>query len=163
MPIGRGGIGAKESATAILKGLENHLSRTSSSSIKAMNLVIFEQKVFDDSADFFKKKNAIKTMSQKNASTVRQSLRGALSADEGTVLCLNYKLLKNSTHDCVKYSLQKNDFCDVVCLIYAITAKICGVRIKVKKGDITMESVKGIVNTTNANMNLNGGRVSKWS
>lgn len=56
-PAGRGGIGAQESLRAILKGLENHLSHTTSTSIKAMNLVIFEQKVFDGSADYFKKKN----------------------------------------------------------------------------------------------------------
>uniref|UniRef100_UPI003AADD9EC uncharacterized protein parp14rs3 isoform X1 n=1 Tax=Centroberyx gerrardi TaxID=166262 RepID=UPI003AADD9EC len=35
--------------------------------------------------------------------------------------------------------------------------KIQGVRIEVRKGDITKDSVKGIVNTTNADINLKGG------
>ncbi|XP_062390721.1 protein mono-ADP-ribosyltransferase PARP14 [Sardina pilchardus] len=109
---GRGGIKTHESLGAILKGLENHLSRTNSSSIKAMNLVIFEQNVFDESSDYFKKRNT------KHSSTIQLNPRGALPADE---------------------------------------VKISGVRIQVKKGDLTQETVKGIVNTTSADMSLKGG------
>ncbi|XP_076119600.1 protein mono-ADP-ribosyltransferase PARP14 isoform X2 [Alosa pseudoharengus] len=109
---GRGGIKTQDSLGAILKGLENHLSRTTSSSIKAMNLVIFEQKVFDESSDYLKKRNT------KHSSTIKYNPHGTLPADE---------------------------------------VKIGGVRIQVKKGDLTQETVKGIVNTTNADMSLKGG------
>ncbi|KAL2081249.1 hypothetical protein ACEWY4_023102 [Coilia grayii] len=109
---GRGGIGTEQSLKAILRGLENHISHTTSSSIKAMYLVIFEQKIFDSFSDYFKKKNT------KLPSTIKPSSRGTLAANE---------------------------------------VKICGVRIQVKKGDITLESGKAIVNTTSSSMNLKTG------
>lgn len=41
--------------------------------------------------------------------------------------------------------------------IFPPIVKIAGVWIEIKKGNITTESVRGIVNTTNNQMNLTGG------
>ncbi|XP_063070156.1 protein mono-ADP-ribosyltransferase PARP14-like [Engraulis encrasicolus] len=109
---GRAGIGNKMALSAIVKGVENHLSSTTSTSIKAINLVVFEQNVFDAFSDYFKKKNT------KLPSATKHSHRGTLPANE---------------------------------------VIISGVRIQVKKGDITTESVKAIVNTTNSSMDLKNG------
>ncbi|XP_030643397.1 protein mono-ADP-ribosyltransferase PARP14 [Chanos chanos] len=102
---GRGGIDPKESIKAILTGLENHLLRSKSSSLKELRLVAFEQRIFDSYRDYLKERN------------------------------------KKSSHN----TLPPNQ------------VKIGGVRVEVKKGDITTETVRGIVNTTNRDMNLKGG------
>ncbi|XP_063069030.1 protein mono-ADP-ribosyltransferase PARP14-like [Engraulis encrasicolus] len=108
---GRAGLGNKWALSTILKGVENHLSSTTSTSIKAINLVVFEQNIFDAFSDYFKEKN-------KKLSTTKHGHRGTLPANQ---------------------------------------VIISGVRIQVKKGDITTESVKAIVNTTNSSMDFKKG------
>lgn len=44
-----------------------------------------------------------------------------------------------------------------------IIAKIAGAWVEIKKGNLTNESVRGIVNTTNNEMNLMRGVYNSWS
>ncbi|XP_061089954.1 protein mono-ADP-ribosyltransferase PARP14-like [Conger conger] len=108
---GRGNIKPEESIKAILKGLQNHLSQTTSTTIKFIFIVAFEQKVFDSFCHYFEERN-------------QQSLQRKESR-----------------------SMQ----------LPANQVKIHGIRIEVKKGDITTETVSGIVNTTNNELNLKAG------
>ncbi|KAI5107530.1 poly [ADP-ribose] polymerase 14 isoform X2 [Silurus meridionalis] len=104
---GRGGIKASDSIQAILAGLENHLTRSTSSSLQKITIMAFEQKIFDAYSDYLKDRNS--------------------------------KTTSNST------SMPANK------------VRIAGVWIEIRKGSITNESVRGIVNTTNNQMNLTGG------
>ncbi|XP_053482454.1 protein mono-ADP-ribosyltransferase PARP14 isoform X3 [Ictalurus furcatus] len=102
---GRGGIGANDSIKAILAGVENHLTRSTSSSLQKITVVAFEQKILDAYCNYMKERN------NKTAPT----------------------------------NMPANK------------VKIAGVWIEIKKGNITNESVRGIVNTTSKEMNLTTG------
>ncbi|KAF4086741.1 hypothetical protein AMELA_G00087870 [Ameiurus melas] len=102
---GKGGIGANDSIKAILAGVENHLTRSTSSSLQKITVVAFEQKILDAYCNYFKERN------NKTAPT----------------------------------NMPANK------------VKIAGVWIEIKKGNIINESVRGIVNTTNKEMNLTTG------
>ncbi|KAG7463857.1 hypothetical protein MATL_G00181160 [Megalops atlanticus] len=119
---GRGNMKPEQSIEAVLKGLENHLSQTTSSCIKTIFIVAFEQKVFDSFCDYFAERN--------------QQPRQSKQASTGPPLA---NVQSGSTQ------LPDNQ------------VKIHNVRIEVKKGNITMETVRGIVNTTNKELNLKGG------
>lgn len=54
---GRGGIAASDSIKAILDGVENHLTRSTSSSLQKITVVVFEQNVLDAYCRYFKKRN----------------------------------------------------------------------------------------------------------
>ncbi|KAK3543959.1 hypothetical protein QTP70_031865 [Hemibagrus guttatus] len=102
---GRGGIGANDSIKAILAGVQNHLSQSTSSSLQKITVVAFEQKIFYAYCNYFRERNSTTAPTKVPANKV----------------------------------------------------KIAGVWIELKKGNITNESVRGIVNTTNNQMNLTGG------
>lgn len=55
--LGKGGIEPKDCIKAILKGLESHTSQMTSSSIKIIFIVAFEQKIFDSLRNYFNKRN----------------------------------------------------------------------------------------------------------
>lgn len=55
--LGQGGVEPKDCIKAILKGLESHTSRMTSSSIKIIFIVAFEQKIFDSMRNYFNKSN----------------------------------------------------------------------------------------------------------
>ncbi|KAI4880408.1 hypothetical protein NFI96_019082 [Prochilodus magdalenae] len=118
---GRGGIGANESIKAIVTGLENHLTRLTSSCLMNVTVVAFEQKIFDSYCNNFKERN------------------------------------KKACLTLIKFTLPTNIAQTKQTQMPANQVKIGGVRIEVKKGSITNETVKGIVNTTNDQMNLTGG------
>ncbi|CDQ69550.1 unnamed protein product [Oncorhynchus mykiss] len=111
---GKGGIEPKDCIKAILKGLESHTSQMTSSSIKIIFIVAFEQKIFDSLRNYFNKRN-LPPHKIKAAATPSQS------------------------------SLPPNH------------VKIHGVRIELRKGNITQETVRGIVNSTNADISFTGG------
>ncbi|XP_026783862.3 protein mono-ADP-ribosyltransferase PARP14 isoform X1 [Pangasianodon hypophthalmus] len=102
---GRGGIGANDSIKAILAGVENHLTQSTSSSLQKITVLVIDQKVLDAYCNYFKERNS--------------------------------KTAPTSTP--------------------ANKVKIAGVWIEIKKGNITNESVRCIVNTTNDRMNLTVG------
>ncbi|XP_061089955.1 protein mono-ADP-ribosyltransferase PARP14-like [Conger conger] len=106
---GKGNIKPEESIKAIVKGLQNHLSQTTSTTIKFIFIVAFEQKVFDSFCHYLEERN-------------QQSLIPSRSTQ-----------------------------------LPANQVKIHGIRTVVKKGDITTETVRGIVNTTNNELNLKAG------
>ncbi|XP_035265187.1 uncharacterized protein LOC118223123 isoform X3 [Anguilla anguilla] len=54
---GKSNINPEESIKAILKGLQKHLSQTTSTSIKFIFIVAFEQKVFDSFQHYFAERN----------------------------------------------------------------------------------------------------------
>ncbi|XP_035630002.1 uncharacterized protein parp14rs3 isoform X2 [Oncorhynchus keta] len=110
---GKGGIEPKDCIKAILKGLESHTSQMTSSSIKIIFIVAFEQKIFDSLRNYFNKRNL--PPHKQAAATPSQS------------------------------SLPPNH------------VKIHGVRIELRKGNITQETVRGIVNSTNADISFTGG------
>uniref|UniRef100_A0A4W5QIH1 Poly [ADP-ribose] polymerase n=1 Tax=Hucho hucho TaxID=62062 RepID=A0A4W5QIH1_9TELE len=112
---GQCGIEPKDCIKAILKGLESHTSRMSSSSIKIIYIVAFEQKIFDSLINYFNKSNLHSHKIKQAASTPSQS------------------------------SLPPNQ------------VMIHGVRIEMRKGNITQDTVRGIVNSTNADISLTGG------
>ncbi|XP_051998490.1 LOW QUALITY PROTEIN: protein mono-ADP-ribosyltransferase PARP14-like [Xyrauchen texanus] len=107
---GRGGIGAKESITAIFMAMEKHLTAQNSSCLKEITIVTFEEKVHDACREYFRERN--------KASTHVKSAFGKMPENQ---------------------------------------VKIGSVRIELKKGDITIETVRGIVNTTNSEMSLKEG------
>lgn len=113
---GNGGIDPKHSMKAIVRGVKNYLSKTTSNSIKIVSIVAFEQKIFDVIQNYFDQKNRPQKMHQARAAS-------------------------SSTPSCLPVN----------------QVKIHGVRIEVRKGDITNETVRGIVNTTNADLNLTRG------
>ncbi|XP_036401797.1 protein mono-ADP-ribosyltransferase PARP14 [Megalops cyprinoides] len=119
---GRGNIKPEQSIEAVLKGLENHLSQTTSSCIKTIFIVAFDQKVFDSFCDYFAERNQ----------QPRQSKQASTGPPSANVQSGSTQLPDNQV-------------------------KIHDVRIEVKKGNITMETVRGIVNTTNKELNLKGG------
>ncbi|XP_061089952.1 protein mono-ADP-ribosyltransferase PARP14-like [Conger conger] len=119
---GRGNIKPEESIKAILKGLQNHLSQTTSTTIKFIFIVTLEQKVFDSFCHYFEERN-------------QQSLQR-----------------KEAVTGFHLPSIQSRSM-----QLPANQVKIHGIRIEVKKGDITTETVRGIVNTTNNELNLKGG------
>ncbi|XP_031662203.1 uncharacterized protein LOC109871402 isoform X3 [Oncorhynchus kisutch] len=112
---GKGGIEPKDCIKAILKGLESHTSQMTSSSIKIIFIVAFEQKIFDSLRNYFNKRNLPPHKIKQAAATPSQS------------------------------SLPPNH------------VKIHGVRIELRKGNITQETVRGIVNSTNADISFTGG------
>nr|XP_046225291.1 uncharacterized protein LOC124048492 isoform X1 [Oncorhynchus gorbuscha] len=112
---GKGGIEPKDCIKAILKGLESHKSQMTSSSIKIIFIVAFEQKIFDSLRNYFNKRNLPPHKIKQAAATPSQS------------------------------SLPPNH------------VKIHGVRIELRKGNITQETVRGIVNSTNADISVTGG------
>ncbi|KAJ8351599.1 hypothetical protein SKAU_G00230750 [Synaphobranchus kaupii] len=118
---GKGNILPEESIKAILTGLQSHLSQTTSTSIKFIFIVAFEQKVFDCFCNYFAERNQ-QPYQRKAVTGFRwPSFRSRLTQ------------------------------------LPANQVKIHGIRIEVKKGDITIETVRGIVNTTNKELNLKGG------
>uniref|UniRef100_W5M0F0 Poly [ADP-ribose] polymerase n=1 Tax=Lepisosteus oculatus TaxID=7918 RepID=W5M0F0_LEPOC len=122
---GRGGIGHKESIEAMLKGLEQHFSKTGSTSIKSVRVIAFEQPVYDSFRDYFAQRGP------QSPSAGAQSLSTQLSASQGHL--------------------------NVTSTQFPSQVKVCNVTVEVKKGDITCESVRGIVNSTNKELNLMGG------
>ncbi|XP_061089953.1 LOW QUALITY PROTEIN: protein mono-ADP-ribosyltransferase PARP14-like [Conger conger] len=119
---GRGHIKPEESIKAILKGLQNYLSQTTSTTIKFIFIVTFKRKVFDSFRHYFEERN-------------QQSLQR-----------------KEAVTGFHLPSIQSRSM-----QLPANQVKIHGIRIEVKKGDITTETVRGIVNTTNNELNLKGG------
>ncbi|XP_035265189.1 protein mono-ADP-ribosyltransferase PARP14 isoform X2 [Anguilla anguilla] len=119
---GRGSIKPEESIEAILKGLQNHLSQSTSTNIKFIFIVAFEQKVFDSFRRYFAEQN-------------QQSQQGTEA-----VSVIHLPSIQSRSRQ-----------------LPANQVKIHGIRIEVKKGDITTETVRGIVNTTNNELNLKGG------
>ncbi|MBN3324776.1 PAR14 polymerase, partial [Atractosteus spatula] len=132
---GRGGIGHKESIEAMLKGLEQHFSTTGSTSIKSVRVIAFEQPVYDSFRDYFAQRgqklpgNA--KVGPQSPSAGAQSLSTHLSASQGHL--------------------------NVTSTQFPSQVKVCNVTVEVKKGDITCESVRGIVNSTNKELNLMEG------
>ncbi|XP_066543456.1 poly(ADP-ribose) polymerase family member 14-related sequence 3 isoform X2 [Amia ocellicauda] len=129
---GRGGIAHRQSIEAVLKGLENYFSKTSPTTITSIYIIAFEQKVYDAFQAYFAE---INLQSGGNVQVASQShLRTAptnLSLSQG---------LPN-----------------VQAMLSPFLVKICNVTVEVKKGDITKETVRGIVNSTNHGLNLKGG------
>ncbi|XP_061089956.1 protein mono-ADP-ribosyltransferase PARP14-like [Conger conger] len=119
---GRGNIQPEQSIKAILKGLQNHLSQTTSTTIKFIFIVAFEQKVFDSFCHYLEERN-------------QQSLQR-----------------KEAVTGFHLPSIQSRSM-----QLPANQVEIHGIRIEVKKGDITKETVRGIVNTTNNELNLKAG------
>ncbi|KAI1884919.1 hypothetical protein AGOR_G00214850 [Albula goreensis] len=119
---GRGNIKPEDSIQAVLNGLENHLSQVTSSCIKTVFIVAFDQKVFDSFHAYFVKRNQKSPRSQQ----------------AGAPRYLFHLLSRWAQ-------------------LPANQVKIHGIRVEVKKGDITTETVRGIVNTTNKDLNLKGG------
>ncbi|XP_064182766.1 protein mono-ADP-ribosyltransferase PARP14 [Anguilla rostrata] len=119
---GMGNIKPEESIKAILKGLQNHLSQTTSTSIKFVFIVAFEQKVFDLFRHYFAERN--------------RQFQQRTEAVSG----IHLPSIQSRSRE-----------------LPANQVKIHGIRIEVKKGDITTETVRGIVNTTNKELNLKGG------
>nr|XP_015213986.1 PREDICTED: poly [ADP-ribose] polymerase 14-like isoform X1 [Lepisosteus oculatus] len=132
---GRGGIGHKESIEAMLKGLEQHFSKTGSTSIKSVRVIAFEQPVYDSFRDYFAQRGQKLPGNAKagpqSPSAGAQSLSTQLSASQGHL--------------------------NVTSTQFPSQVKVCNVTVEVKKGDITCESVRGIVNSTNKELNLMGG------
>ncbi|XP_041120245.1 protein mono-ADP-ribosyltransferase PARP14 [Polyodon spathula] len=133
---GRGAIGHKDSIVSILKGFENYFSKTTSTSLQSIFMVAFEQKVYDSFKDYFAERNLqssgnIKATSQASAFGP-QTVPSVLSfTNQGQVL--------------------------VQSMPSPSQVKICNVTVTIKKGDITTETVKGIVNSANTSLNLNSG------
>ncbi|KAM6984986.1 LOW QUALITY PROTEIN: protein mono-ADP-ribosyltransferase PARP14 [Aplochiton taeniatus] len=63
---GNGGIDPKHSVKAILQGVKNHMSKTTSNSIKIICIVAFEQKIFDVMQNYLDQKNRSQKIRQVN-------------------------------------------------------------------------------------------------
>ncbi|XP_033862092.3 protein mono-ADP-ribosyltransferase PARP14-like [Acipenser ruthenus] len=133
---GRGAIGHKDSIVSVLKGFENYFSKTTSTSLKSIFMVAFEQKVYDSFQDYFAERNL-----QSSGNTKATNQASAF----GPQTVPSVLSFKNQGQVHVQ-SMQSPS-----------QVKICNVTVTIKKGDITTETVKGIVNSTNTSLNLNSG------
>ncbi|XP_067843255.1 protein mono-ADP-ribosyltransferase PARP14 [Heptranchias perlo] len=129
---GKGGISSQTAINAIFNGLENYFLNIASSNMKAISIVAFESNVYDAFADVFdtKKQNS------------------GLDA-MGTAQMIANPQLSFLQHIFTP-PVQKRG-------LLPAQLKIGNVIIEVKHGDITQESVKAIVNSTNTSLDLNSG------
>ncbi|MGH0151153.1 UNVERIFIED_CONTAM: hypothetical protein FKN15_042096 [Acipenser sinensis] len=133
---GRGGIKPKDSIVSVLKGFENYFSKSASTGLKSIFMVAFEQKVYDSFQDYFAERNL-----QSSGNTKATNQASAF----GPQTVPSILSFKNQGQVHVQ-SMQSPS-----------QVKICNVTVTIKKGDITTETVKGIVNSTNTSLNLDSG------
>ncbi|XP_060683064.1 protein mono-ADP-ribosyltransferase PARP14-like isoform X2 [Hemiscyllium ocellatum] len=124
---GKGGISCKTAIHAIFSGLENYFSRISTSSMKSISIVAFEQYVYDTFAEAFEEKSLNSSVNTMDTAQMTTDPQGSVTTQGQRGGLLPTQL------------------------------KIHNVFVEVKKGDITNESVKAIVNSTNTTLNLNSG------
>ncbi|XP_033899512.3 protein mono-ADP-ribosyltransferase PARP14-like [Acipenser ruthenus] len=133
---GRGGIKPKDSIVSVLKGFENYFSKSASTGLKSIFMVAFEQKVYDSFQDYFAERNL-----QSSGNTKATNQASAFGPQ--TVPSVLSFINQGQVH---VQSMQSPS-----------QVKIYNVTVTIKKGDITTETVKGIVNSTNTSLNLNSG------
>uniref|UniRef100_UPI00398F1251 protein mono-ADP-ribosyltransferase PARP14-like n=1 Tax=Pristiophorus japonicus TaxID=55135 RepID=UPI00398F1251 len=124
---GKSGISCKNAINAVIDGLENYFSNTPTSNMKAISIVAFESNVYDCFADVFDTKKQ-----NSGAGTLGTAQMTAYPQQSYTPPVKRRGLLPTQL-------------------------KIHNVIVEVKRGDITQECVKAIVNSTNATLNLNSG------
>uniref|UniRef100_UPI00398F3F7B protein mono-ADP-ribosyltransferase PARP14-like isoform X2 n=1 Tax=Pristiophorus japonicus TaxID=55135 RepID=UPI00398F3F7B len=124
---GIGGISCNTAINAIFDGLENYFSNTPSSNMKAISIVAFESYVYDYFAEVYDAKKQ--------------------NSDVGTMGTA--QMTANPRHSYTPPVQQSG--------LLPTQLKIHDVIVEVKRGDITQESVKAIVNSTNVTLNLNSG------
>ncbi|MGH0142107.1 UNVERIFIED_CONTAM: hypothetical protein FKN15_041281 [Acipenser sinensis] len=134
---GRGGIKPKDSIVSVLKGFENYFSKSASTGLKSIFMVAFEQKVYDSFQDYFAERNL-----QSSGNTKATNQASAFGPQ--TVPSVLSFINQGQVH---VQSMQSPS-----------QVKIYNVTVTIKKGDITTETVKGIVNSTNTSLNLNSVR-----
>ncbi|XP_043550088.1 protein mono-ADP-ribosyltransferase PARP14 isoform X4 [Chiloscyllium plagiosum] len=124
---GKGEISCKTAIHAIFSGLENYFSSISTSSMKSISIVAFEQYVYDTFAEAFEEKSLTSSVNKMGTAQMTMNPQGSITTQGKRGGLLPTQL------------------------------KIHNVFVEVKKGDITNESVKAIVNSTNTTLDLNSG------
>ncbi|XP_072435892.1 protein mono-ADP-ribosyltransferase PARP14-like isoform X3 [Chiloscyllium punctatum] len=124
---GKGGISCKTAIHAIFSGLDNYFSSISTSSMKSISIVAFEQYVYDTFAEAFEEKSLPSSVNTMGTAQMTTNPQGSITTQGQRGGLLPTQL------------------------------KIHNVFVEVKKGDITNESVKAIVNSTNTTLDLNSG------
>ncbi|XP_016110503.1 poly [ADP-ribose] polymerase 14-like, partial [Sinocyclocheilus grahami] len=144
---GGGGVQDEDAIGAMLQGFEDHLSQNVSTVIKLIYIVIDRDNVLQE----FQK--GLKTWIAKSQESEDDEYD---EYDDDDVRSITVVAFEQKTFD---------DFRDHFKVwnkpasgkMPENQVKIVSVRIEVKKGDITNETVRGIVNTTNRDMSLRGG------
>ncbi|XP_069791049.1 protein mono-ADP-ribosyltransferase PARP14-like isoform X2 [Narcine bancroftii] len=139
MGTGKCGTSGETAINAIFTGLENYFLNVTSSNMKNISIVAFEQHIYDCFADFFDKRKLSSSASATQTKTVVTT--SSLFLDSSTAP-VNFTI-PDQPKDPLPTQLQ-----------------IQNVIVEVKQGDITQENVGAIVNSTNTTLNLNSG-VSK--
>ncbi|XP_048449455.1 protein mono-ADP-ribosyltransferase PARP14-like, partial [Rhincodon typus] len=124
---GKGGISCKTAINALFSGLENYFSSITASNMKSISIVVLEQHVYDTAAEAFEEKRL-----NSGVSTMGKAQMSADPQDRYTIQGQRRGLLPTQL-------------------------KIHNVFVEVKQGDITNETVKAIVNSTNTTLDLNSG------
>ncbi|XP_048390244.2 protein mono-ADP-ribosyltransferase PARP14 isoform X2 [Stegostoma tigrinum] len=124
---GKGGINCKTAINALFSGLENYFSSIAVSNMKSISIVVLEQHIYDTIAEAFEEKRL-----NSGVSTMSKAQMPVDPQDRSTAQGQRRGLLPTQL-------------------------KIHNVFVEVKQGDITNETVKAIVNSTNATLDLNSG------
>ncbi|XP_043930817.1 protein mono-ADP-ribosyltransferase PARP14-like [Protopterus annectens] len=130
---GRGGMGPRVAIESILKGFENYFQNTSQTVITSISIIAFEQKIYDAFHDYFKERQQQPATTKQGTGLQTPSLQG------------------------IQLSSSKQGNPAVQSMSSPDQIKLYDVEVTVKKGDITKEVVKAIVNTTNTTLSLQTG------
>ncbi|XP_041056899.1 protein mono-ADP-ribosyltransferase PARP14-like isoform X2 [Carcharodon carcharias] len=124
---GKGGISCETAINAVFSGMENYFSTIALSKMKVISIIAFESYIYDNFADAFDVKK--------------------LSLDVGTVGTA--QMTANLQHSYIPPA-QKTG-------LLSTQLKIHNAIVEVKQGDITLENVNAIVNSTTTTLDLNSG------
>ncbi|MGH0139675.1 UNVERIFIED_CONTAM: hypothetical protein FKN15_069913 [Acipenser sinensis] len=180
---GRGAIGHKDSIVSVLKGFENYFSKTTSTSLKSIFMVAFEQKVYDSFQDYFAERNLQSSAGGLSPIGVIESMlqgfKNHLSLQRVSILKLIYivvvqdKIFDEFTDGLTKWTLEAQDessdsdddsdskseseYEDLFPLVKNIEIKIGSIKVQAVCGDITKEKTDAIVSSTSTTLNLTSG------
>ncbi|XP_078408678.1 poly(ADP-ribose) polymerase family member 14-related sequence 3 isoform X1 [Cetorhinus maximus] len=124
---GKGGISCETAITAVFSGMEKYFSTIALSKMKVISIIAFESYVYDNFADAFDVKK--------------------LSLGVGTVGTA--QMTANLQHNYIPPVRKRG--------LLSTQLKIHNAIVEVKQGDITLETVKAIVNSTTTTLDLNSG------
>eukprot|EP00062_Callorhinchus_milii_P011494 gi/632957508/ref/XP_007894518.1/ PREDICTED: poly [ADP-ribose] polymerase 14-like [Callorhinchus milii] len=125
---GNAGIDFRVAINAIFVGMENYFLKNTASSLKTINIVAFETNVHDIFATFFDERQQMSS-----------------GGTEGTASVAPSSTLSPASFQFTKRTMLPTQI------------KIHETIVEVKQGDITLDTVKAIVNSTNTTLNLNSG------